>query len=168
MKFEVRLPDLGDDAEHVSLDDAMIAVGNNSAGSLDSLSHAVAAGDIARACRMSDMLLSEGIAPIVMVRSIARYFGRLEQLAELRQTGLGLDAAIEAMQPKVFFKQKPLLRQDGARWGRNRLAAATHILQQLELDTKRHHDQASLFLGQGWIKLAQLASAKDKNALRAA
>ena len=151
---------LGDEAESCSLEDAMKAVGNNNAGSLDELSHAIADGNVERACKLSDTMLQEGVAGVVMVRSIARYFSRLEQLAELRQTGLGLDAAIEAMQPKVFFKHKAMLRQHGARWGKNRILAAQFILQKLELDSKRHHDQASLYLGQGWIDLAQLASAK--------
>jgi DNA polymerase-3 subunit delta len=153
---------LGESADTCGLEDAMHAVGNNSAGSLDILSHAVASGNIETSCKLSDMLLQEGVMPVILVRSTMRYFNTLEQLAGLRQTGLNMEAAIEAIQPKVFFKHKATLRQHGARWGKNRIVAAQFILQKLELDCKRHHEQASLFISQGWVDIAALASIKNQ------
>jgi DNA polymerase-3 subunit delta len=155
---------LGDEAEQVSIDDVLAAVVDNSDSGLDELTHAVAGGDIARACRLSDKLLLEGTAGVVMVRAMMRYFARLEQVAQLRHEGMNLDSAIEALRPPVFFKQKPLLRAHAARWSSPKIADAITRLQWLELESKRYSDQARTRMAQGWIEIATLAAAQKKAA----
>jgi DNA polymerase-3 subunit delta len=106
---------------------------------------------------MSDKLLAEGQAGVVLVRAMLRYFMRLQQLAELRQGGMSLDGAIEALQPRVFFKQKPILKQHGARWSSHKIADAIALLQIMELDSKRYAEQARIRLADGWLKIAALS-----------
>lgn len=147
---------VGDEAEEITLDDAMAATAENNDRSLDDLYHAIATGNVAVLCRLSDRLLAEGQVGVVLVRGAMRYFARLEQLAAARAGGLSLDAAIEALRPPVFFKAKPALKQAGARWSAAHCADALAMLQLLELDSKRYSDQIEARLGHGFMQIAAL------------
>lgn len=149
---------VGDEAEEVALEDAMAAVGENNDQSLDDVNRAVSKGDVAALCRLCDRLLLEGYPPVVMVRALMRHFDQLEQLAHLRAQGMGLDAAVDALRPPVFWKAKAALKVEAARWNAASCADALARLQLLELDTKRYGDEASFRLPQGLMEIAALPS----------
>lgn len=147
---------MGDEAEEVTLDDVMAAVGENNDKSLDDLAFAVAGGDIPALCRLSDRLQVEGNVGVVLVRALVRYFARLEQLALARAAGQSLDVAIESLRPPVFFKTKPLLKSHAQRWNAGHCADAIARLQILELDSKRYADQSLSRMAQGFLQIAEL------------
>lgn len=151
-----------DEAEEVTLDDATAAVGENNDRSLDDLTHAIAMGNVTALCRLSDRLLAEGNVGVVIVRSVMRYFARLEQIAQQRAQGQNIDAILESM--RVFFKAKPALKQAAARWNSALCADALAMLQVLELDSKRYSDQIEARLGHGFMQIAALPSAGKKAA----
>lgn len=147
---------IGDEAEDVTLEDAQAAVGENNDRSLDDLYQAIAVGNVAALCRLSDRLLAEGNVGVVLVRGAMRFFARLEEIARLRAQGQSLDGAIEALRPPVFFKAKPALKQAAARWNLPTCADALAMLQLLELDSKRYGDQIETRLGHGFMQIAAL------------
>lgn len=151
---------VGDEAEEVTLDDAVVAVGENNDRSMDDLTHAIAMGNIAVLCRLSDRLLAEGHVGVVIVRSVMRYFARLEQIAHQRVQGQNIDAILESM--RVFFKAKPALKQAAARWPAPLCADALSMLQLLELDSKRFSDQIEARLGHGLMAIAALPNQSRK------
>lgn len=151
---------VGDEAEEVTLDDATAAVGENNDRSMDDLTHAIAMGNVAVLCRLSDRLLAEGHVGVVIVRSVMRYFARLEQIAQLRAQGQNIDAILESM--RVFFKAKPALKQAAARWPAPLCADALSMLHLLELDSKRFHDQIEARLGHGLMQIAALPASNRK------
>jgi DNA polymerase-3 subunit delta len=153
---------VGDEAEEVTLDDATLAVGENNDRSMDDLTNAVAMGNVAVMCRLSDRLLAEGHVGVVIVRSLMRYFARLEQIAQLRAQGQNIDAILESM--RVFFKAKPALKQAAARWPAPLCADALAMLHLLELDSKRFHDQIEARLGHGLMQIAALPAQNRKAA----
>ncbi len=150
---------VGDEAEEVSLDDAAQVVGENNDKSLDDLCAAVAGGDLATLCRLSDRLQAEGMVGLMLVRALMRYFSRLEQLSLARSAGQNLDMAIDALRPPVFFKAKPALKAHATRWNADMCAEALGRLQILELDSKRFSDQSLSRLAHGFMEIAQLAGA---------
>lgn len=151
---------VGDEVEEVTLEDATAAVGENNDRSLDDLCHAVAMGNVTVLCRLSDRLLAEGNVGVVVVRSIMRYFARLEQIAQRRAQGDNIDMILESM--RVFFKAKPALKQAAARWNLSTCADALSMLQLLELDSKRYSDQIEARLGHGLMAIASLPVAVRK------
>lgn len=151
---------VGDEAEDVSIDDAVAVVGENNDQSFDELSTAVAGGDMVALCRLSDRLLLEGNPGLLMVRSLMRYFARLETLALKRREGTSIDAAIESLRPPVFFKAKPILKAHTTRWTAEACATALARLQMLELDSKRHSDESLSRMAQGFMEIAGLAAQK--------
>ena len=155
---------VGDEAEEVTLEAALAAVGENNDRSIDDLCHAVAAGDVPAICRLSDRLQAEGHVGVVLVRSLMRYFNRLEQLLAARAQGQSLDAAIESIRPPVFFKAKAQLKSHALRWSLAACADAMALLQRLELDSKRYADQSLSRLAHGFIEIANLVGGSKKAA----
>lgn len=147
---------LGDEVEEVSMDDVAAAVGENNDQSFDELNGAVAGGDIVTLCRLSDRLLLEGNPGLLLVRSLMRYFSRLETVALKRAEGQSIDAAIEGLRPPVFFKAKPAMKAHAARWNAELCATALARLQMLELDSKRHSDESLTRMAQGFMDIAAL------------
>lgn len=146
-----------DEAEEISLDDVIASVGENNDKSFDELNHAVAMGDAVALCRLSDKLLLEGNPGLLITRSLARHFARLEAIALKRAEGMSIDAVIEGLRPPVFFKAKPQLKAHAGRWGVDACAAALARLQLLELDSKRYADEATTRMAQGLMEIAALA-----------
>lgn len=153
---------VGDEAEEVTLQDALAAVGENNDKSLDDFCNAVASGDMVGICRLSDRLQAEGQVGVVLVRSLLRYFNRLEQLSLARSSGQSLDAAIESLRPPVFFKAKAQLKSHANRWPLPALSSAIAQLQILELDSKRYSDQSLSRMAHGFMGIAELANSGRK------
>ena len=147
---------VGDEAEEVSLEDAMAAVGENNDQSFDELCQAVASGDMVRTCKLSDKLLMEGHPGLLIARSMMRYFSRLETIAIKRSEGMSIDAIIEGLRPPVFFKAKPVLKAQAGRWTAEHCATALARLQMLELDSKRYSDESLTRMAQGLMEIAAL------------
>lgn len=150
---------VGDEAEAVTLEDVLATVGENNDRSFDELNVAVAAGDMVNLCRLSDRLQMEGNHGLLLVRSLMRYFQRLETLALKREAGMSIDAAIEILRPPVFFKAKPQLKAHAQRWNAQACATALALLQRLELDSKRYGDESLTRVAQGLMEIAGLAGA---------
>ena len=147
-----------DEAEEISLEDAYAAVGENNDQSFDELSYAVAGGNRVMLCRLSDRLLQEGNPGLLLVRSLMRYFARLETIALKREEGQSIDTIIEGLRPMVFFKAKPLLKAHAQKWNAQNCARALARLQMLELDSKRHSDESLTRMAHGFLEIADFAS----------
>lgn len=146
----------GDETEEITLDDVITSVGENNDKSFDELTHAVAMGDVVTLCRLSDRLLMEGNPGLLITRSLARHFQRLETIALKRAEGMSIDMVIEGLRPPVFFKAKPQLKAHAQRWSADACATALAHLQMLELDSKRYADEAMTRVAQGLMEIAAL------------
>lgn len=155
---------VGDDAEDVTMEDAAAAVGENNDQSFDEFCSAVAGGDMVTLCRLSDRLLLEGNPGLLLVRSLMRYFARLETIALKRAEGGSLDAIIEGLRPPVFFKAKPALKAHAQRWSAEACAQALARLQMLELDSKRYSDESLTRMAHGFMEIARLAHQSRRTA----
>lgn len=155
---------VGDEAEQFSLEDAMAVIGENNDKSLEDLAKAIAAGDIVSLCRLTDRLLAEGHAGVMLVRAIMRYFDSLEKIAALRRDGLSVEMAIEKLYGKIAFKIIPAMKPHALRWGSHKIADALAVLQRLELDSKRHSEQSRMRLAHGFMEIASFASTGKKAA----
>lgn len=151
---------VGDEAEEVSMDDAVQSVGENNDRGFDELNVAIAGGDMVALCSLSDRLLAEGNHGLLLVRSFMRYLARLEQIALKCDGGMSVDAAIEGLRPPVFFKAKPQLKAHAQRWNLNAITTALARLQMLELDSKRYADDAPARLAHGLMEVALLPAQK--------
>jgi len=155
---------IGDEAEEVDMETAVFLTADSRESSLDELAHAVAAGQPAIICSLTDTLMNEGVQPVVAVRALMRYLRRLEAVAQARHNGASLDQAIDQLKPPVFFKHKAQLRSHATRWGLSRVNDALALLHHLELITKREGRLARPLLAQGLLDVADLANPHHKAA----
>lgn len=155
---------IGDDADEVTMETAVFLTADSRETSLDELSHAVAAGQAATICTLTDTLINEGVQPVVAVRSLMRYMHRLETVAQARYQGANLDSAIEQLRPPIFFKHKAQFRSHATRWSLGRVHDALTMLHTLELTTKREGRLARPLLAQGLLDVADLANPHHKAA----
>jgi DNA polymerase-3 subunit delta len=155
---------LGDDAEEVSMENALFLTADSREMSLDELCFAVAGGNIETVCRMVDTLTNEGVQPVVIVRSLMRYLQRLELAAQARYAGASLDVAIDQMRPPIFFKHKPLFRQHASRWSLGKIHDALHCLHRLEFTTKCESKMARVLLSQGLMDIAHMVTPQQRAA----
>lgn len=101
------------------------------------LVEAVAGGKPEEADKQIAQLEGQGTAGIALIRAVAR---RLWLLAELRDAvdgGLSADAAIGALRPPLFWKEKPQVTSQLQRWHAPALRAALLRLLEAERATKR-------------------------------
>ncbi len=100
----------------VTLSDAQAALHNAAAAEIDDLVHAVASGDVKRAALLIDHLLSEQTSPVALLRAAQRHFLRLQLARAHVDKGLAPKAAIEKLQPKVFWKHVEHMARQVQRW----------------------------------------------------
>ncbi len=153
---------LGEEADEVTMETAMFLTADSRETSLDELAHAVAGGQAATICTLTDTLINEGVQPVVVVRSLMRYMHRLETVAQARHQGASLDSAIEQLRPPIFFKHKAQFRSHAARWSLNKTQDALASLHHLELITKREGRLHRPLLAQGLLDIADMANPHTK------
>jgi DNA polymerase-3 subunit delta len=124
------------DAGTVTLDDAVALVGDSASLGLDDTALATADGDHAAVDRAVARLLREGVAPIAILRAVARHFLRLQLAAGLVAAGKSPRDAIAALKPPVFFKHAPRLTAQLRWWPHTGLATALNHLLDAELRCK--------------------------------
>lgn len=148
---------LGEEAKEITMEEALLLTADSRETSLDALCEACASNNKVALCRMVDTLLAEGMQPVVMIRSVSRYLKRIEEVAQKRYDGAPLDAAIDALRPPIFFKQKAAFRNHAARFSLSKLQDAFHELYILELTTKREGALTRPLLSAGLLRIAAMA-----------
>jgi DNA polymerase-3 subunit delta len=124
---------LGDDKE-LSLQLAMELVGENNERSMQDIAHAVAAGDLRTIPTLLRRLIAEGEAPVAIVRTVLRYFQKLQNMQAQIMSGKNEEEVIRAS--RTFFKFIPMLRRHLGRWSLAKLPTALERLHAGERELK--------------------------------
>ncbi|WCR58281.1 DNA polymerase III subunit delta [Wolbachia endosymbiont of Ctenocephalides felis wCfeJ] len=83
-----------------------LSTAGNDYVTLDNLCSAIANKDMVQFVKISDtLILQENFSPIALIRIISNYFLRLENVLLLIQSGMSEQAAIDQLNPPLFFKQ---------------------------------------------------------------
>lgn len=121
-----------------TLDDVQACCGQGGARSLDDLIYATAGGNTDIALRSFRQLVDEGMAIIVIHRSLQNHFRRLHLTRSLMEDqNLSLPEAMNKLNPRVFFKWEDSFRDQIGRWSRTRLEMTLNRLAKLEADCKK-------------------------------
>jgi DNA polymerase-3 subunit delta len=129
---------VGDAGERrVTLADAAAVVGDGAALGIDELVVAVLRRDPARLDRALGRLLSEGEAPVRLIRAVALQMLRLVRFQAEVEQGASPDGVVDGAKPPVHFSMKPVLKAALRQWPGRRLMRALTMLQEAELTMKR-------------------------------
>ncbi len=133
-------------------------VGDPGEHTLDDICEAVADGNIESLCRSLDRLYDENMQPVVILRSVSRYFNRLFDIQMQQQSsGQSIDQVIKSLRPIVFFKQQPILARHAARWRSGRLRQAQQLMLEAEYESKLGGDLGAILCTHALMRTAKAA-----------
>jgi DNA polymerase-3 subunit delta len=143
----------------LGLDDCRAVIGDSADIDLDDVIRAAAMGDLAGLERAYGRVSSEGDSPIGILRMTARHFMRLQSVQADIARGLGADAAMGKLWPKVFYKEVGPFKTQLARWPLPRIAMALERLLEAEIQCKSSGGMPSELITQrSLMALAQMAA----------
>jgi DNA polymerase-3 subunit delta len=116
----------------VRLADAAAVIGDSSALQLDDVIHAAVLGDAAAMERGFERLLAEGEAPQRVLRMASLLLMRLLRLHADASGGKGLEAAVKAARPPIFWKLQDSYLKAMRRWTPSALGEGLALLQDAE------------------------------------
>ena len=120
----------------ITLDDAIAAVGDSAALSVEAIAFAAAAGDGAALDRHIGRAFREGQSTVAVLRACLRHFHRLHLAAGYMQQGRSAGEAIKSLRPPVIFLQEEDFLRQLRIWSAERLRAALALLAEAERDCK--------------------------------
>ena len=120
-----------------TLDDVQACCGQGGARSLDDLIYATGGANPEIALRSFRQLVDEGMAIIVIHRSLQNHFRRLHLTRSMMEQGMSLSEAMGKLNPRVFFKWEDSFRDQAGRWSMARLETTLNRLAKLEADCKK-------------------------------
>ncbi len=98
-----------DTDKNLTIDDVKACIQDNSEADINAFINDFASLNIDKAYRELYNLYSEGVFPVVIIRSIISYFIKLQLYKFQLQNGLSFDEI--TTRENIFWKQKPMLRQ---------------------------------------------------------
>jgi DNA polymerase-3 subunit delta len=128
----------------VKLEDVKGSVKDSSEFSLDELCSAFASRNPQQIDLHMTKALSEDIAVIMIIRSLLRYFLRLQESRNKIDSGMNEQQAISSLRPPVFFKQAPIFKQHLKAWHGDDIARVIKQLIELEIACKTTGNPAEL------------------------
>lgn len=138
----------------ISFDDVRAACGEAGDQSLDDLIYAIGNGKIDESLRAYTKLAEEGVAPVVILRSLQNHFRRLHYTKSLMKNGLGIDEAMKKLQPAVFFKFSDSFKSQLRKWSEPKLLAIQQRLSNVEAQTKQTGTPVETLCSQVILSLA--------------
>jgi DNA polymerase-3 subunit delta len=123
----------GGRAVPLSLETAMLCVGDYASQAADTVALLMAAGERGALFKALDRAEAEGVSAIELCRAAQRHFQRLLLARAQYDAGESAAAAVEALKPPVFFKMRPAMQQQVERWS---LGKIVQVLDRL-LETER-------------------------------
>jgi DNA polymerase-3 subunit delta len=148
---------MGTESKTVSIADVLAICGEAGAQSFDELVYAIAGGKTEVALFTYNKLLAEGIPVVQILRILQMHFRKLHYAKSLVGSGLGIDAAMNKMQPPIFFKNQPPFRAQVERWGEAKLLATLTRLAQTEAQMKKTGTPSETLGAQMVLSLAAAA-----------
>lgn len=122
--------------KNVTLEIAMLLTGNNASEGFDDLCNSIALGKISESAKLLTHLLHEGTQPVAIVRTLVRYFQRLDLLQGYIKSGQNRDQAIKMLRPPIFYKSVPIIERALSRWSAAKISYSLNLLLRTEKELK--------------------------------
>jgi DNA polymerase-3 subunit delta len=108
----------------IEIDDVEAIVGDASEQAFDRIIDAAVAGDAARAIVECDRAVAAGDSPQAIILLLQRHLHRLHRVRAAIEAGRPAEAAISALKPPLFGKQRAALERQVRQWTSARLERA--------------------------------------------
>ena len=151
----------GGEGGQLDLDDAINAIGDAGSAGIDDLVYATASGNITECHRALDRLMGGGTQPIAIIRGLVNHLNRLRSVVA-KGEAKGLEPALTAIRPPIFFKRKSAFETQARKWSRARLSLAIDRLIQAEIELKRTGAANELILWRACFDVAHAAAVRPR------
>src|SRR5690606_2392872 len=111
-------------------------------------------GNPVEAARQIDRMAEEGEAGIALLRAVSRRLWQLLQVRALMANGHSVEAAVGALRPPVFWKEKDTLTAQARRWSQERLHTALNRVLVAERDIKSSGSAGDVIAHQSLLALS--------------
>lgn len=146
----------------VEFDDAVAAIGNSSALSLDDVAFAAAGGDPLAADRALARSYESGTSPVAVLRALSRHLMRLQLARAKVDGGATPDIALRSLRPPIFFKRTGPFRQQLGTWTGPRLAQALDLVLEAERQCKQTGMPDTALCGRTVLQVARLGQMRRR------
>ncbi len=146
----------GDQTE-INLADAVAAIGDNGALSIDEIIYAVADGNRASLEKNLARAFIEGTSPIAVLRAGIRHYQRLHLAAGHMRNGQSSGQAIKSLRPPVIFLFADRFKRQLDRWPGDKIVRALAVLTEAEINCKSTGLPADAICGRALMSLSQAA-----------
>ena len=102
--------------KELSLDDIKFIMNDSSSQNLSKMNEAVMFGNSIKSSKIVNKLLSEGVSPISLLRSLMNYLIRLQKTKIEMKKGNNFENAIKNLKPPLFWKDKENFKSHCQRW----------------------------------------------------
>jgi DNA polymerase-3 subunit delta len=126
----------GDDQPQITLDDVKAACGEAGAQSMDDLVYSIAGGQPPQVFRAYQLLIEDGVVTIAILRALQNHFRKLHLTKCRILNGDSVDQAVNALQPKIFFKYASGFKTQAHQWSLPAIETAMARLVDLEAQSK--------------------------------
>ncbi len=144
---------VGDGRGVVTLDDARAAIADVVDQALDDFVYALADRKPGAAMAALSRLLAEGEDPVGLIRMTSNHFRRLHRVQCAVSNGQSVDAAMDTLNPKIFFKQADAFKAQIRHWPLPALEAALGQLLMLEGQMKITTPARNAQFGQAMLQM---------------
>ena len=140
----------------ITLHDVQMSCGDTGTATLDELIYAVAGNNAKGAMAAYNRLIGEGVAEIVILRTLQNHFRRLHYTHALMGQGQSVDQAMKSLQPPIFFKFTAPFKGHVSKWRGKRLDMVMGKLADLEAQTKMTGAPVQTLCAQAILSLSMM------------
>lgn len=140
----------------VSIQDVQASCGDTGTATLDELIYAVAGANAKVAMAAYNRLIGEGVAEIVILRTLQNHFRRLHYMHALMGSGQSMDQAMKSLQPPIFFKFATPFKGHVSKWKGKKLDMVMTKLADLEAQTKMTGTPVQTLCAQAILSLSMM------------
>lgn len=126
----------GKNQQNIHVEDIQASCGDTGTNSLDDLTYAVAGANAKGAMAAYNRLMGEGVAEIVVLRTLQNHFRRLHYTHAMMSNGKSMEQAVKSLQPPIFFKLEQPFKAQLSKWKGPKLDIVMSKLAELEAQTK--------------------------------
>lgn len=144
------------DNKMVRLEDVQASCGDTGTATLDELIYAITGNNAKTAMSAYNRLIGEGVAEIVILRTLQNHFRRLHYTQSLMGQGNSADQAIKSLQPPIFFKFVAPFKSQLSRWKGQKLDMVMAKLAELEGQTKTTGAPVQTLCAQAILSLSMM------------
>lgn len=140
----------------IALEDVAACTGGGGVLPLDDLARSAASGMFAEADRVLRYLLSEGEAPVRILRVLQDYFTRLHVTKARMANGEDLEFALKKLRPPLFFKHKDAFTAQVSGWSAAGMEQALTVLMTAEAKCKQTGSDPEVLCSRAVLALSQM------------